>query len=114
MLYLIMYEIFLNNFKERQIKMITREDLKMLSDLSRLYLSDEELDKYGKEMQEIMTLMDTIGESSFEYDPVDSSNAVPFSALREDSVEKFDNMDGIVKGGPEVIENMFVVPKVVD
>jgi len=94
--------------------MITREDLKMLSDLSRLYLSEEELDKYGKEMADIMELMDTIGESDFEYNLIDNSNAVPFSALRSDNVETFDNMKGVVDGGPEVIENMFVVPKVVD
>lgn len=94
--------------------MITREDLKMLSDLSRLYLSEEDLDKYGKEMADIMELMDTIGESDFEYNLIDNSNAVPFSALRGDNVETFDNMKGVVDGGPEVIENMFVVPKVVD
>lgn len=94
--------------------MITKNDLKMLSDLSRLYLSEEDLEKYGKEMADIMELMDTIGESDFEYNPKDLSAAVPFSSLRSDSVETFDNMDGIVKEGPEVIENMFVVPKVVD
>lgn len=94
--------------------MITKNDLKMLSDLSRLYLSEEDLEKYGKEMADIMELMDTIGESDFEYNTKDLSAAVPFSSLRSDSVETFDNMEGIVKEGPEVIENMFVVPKVVD
>lgn len=94
--------------------MITRDDLKMLSDLSRLYLSDNDLDKYGREMQDIMTLMDTIGESSFEYNATDVSRAVPFSALRSDSVESFENMDGIVRNGPKTAENMFIVPKVVD
>lgn len=94
--------------------MITKDDLKMLSDLSRLYLSEDDLEKYGKEMQEIMTLMDTIGESPFEYNLIDNENAVPFSSLRADKEEKFSNMDKIVSGGPETIENMFVVPKVVD
>lgn len=94
--------------------MITKDDLKMLSDLSRLSFTEDELEKYAKDMASIMNLMDTIGESDFEYDPVDNSNAVPFSSLREDKVETFDNMKGITGGGPSVIENMFVVPKVVD
>ena len=94
--------------------MITKDDLKMLSELSKLYLSEDELEKYGKEMVDIMNLKDTIGESDFEYNPVDKENAVPFSSLRKDAVKTFDNMQGITAQGPETAENMFVVPKVVD
>lgn len=94
--------------------MITKNDLKTLSDLSRLYLSEADLEKFGKEMTDIMNLMDTIGESNFEYNPTDPERAVPFSSLRADEVKTFDNMKGITKEGPEVVENMFVVPKVVD
>lgn len=94
--------------------MITNESLKLLCDLSKLYLSDDELVEYGKKMTDIINLMDTIGESDFEYDPIDDSGAVNFSELRDDTVVTYDNMDGIIERGPEVIENRFVVPKVVD
>ncbi len=94
--------------------MITKENLKLLCDLSKLYLSEDELVEYGKEMTDIINLMDTIGESDFEYDPIDNSCAVAFSELRDDTVETYENMEGIVKRGPEVIENQFVVPKIVD
>jgi len=94
--------------------MMTTENLKLLCELSKLHLSDAELNIYGKEMSDIIGLMDTIGESNFEYNPLDMSNAVPFSELRADSIETFDNMDGILKNGPRVIENQFVVPKIVD
>lgn len=94
--------------------MITKEDLTTLCELSRLYLSDEEMEAYGKSMTDIMTLMDTIGESDFEYNPIDLSNAVPFTSLRCDEVVTFGDMDKITENGPETIENQFVVPKVVD
>lgn len=94
--------------------MITKNDLKILSELSKLHLSEEDLEKYGKEMVDIMNIMDTIGESDFEYNPIDTESSVPFSSLRCDSVKTFDNMGGITKEGPETAENMFVVPKVVD
>lgn len=94
--------------------MINKAELKLLSDLSRLTLSDAELEKYAGEMADIMNLMDTIGESDFEYNPIEPQNAVPFSSLRKDEAVTFGAMDKIVEGGPEVIENMFVVPKVVD
>ncbi len=94
--------------------MITKEDLLSLCELSRLNLSEEELKAYGKSMTDIMTLMDTIGESDFEYNLIDMNNAVPFSSLREDKVVDFENMDKIVENGPQTIENQFIVPKVVD
>ena len=94
--------------------MIKDEELRLLSDLSRLYIAEDELESYGKEMTDIIKLMDTIGESDFEYNMIDNVNAVPFSSLRDDAVETYDNMDGIVANGPEVIENQFVVPKIVD
>ncbi len=94
--------------------MIKTEDLKLLCELSKLHLTDDELVEYGKEMTDIIALMDNIGESNFEYSPIDITNAVPFSELRKDNIEAFDNMEGIVKNGPETIENQFVVPKIVD
>ena len=94
--------------------MINKDDLLLLCELSKLKLSDTELLEYGKEMTEIMTLMDTIGESNFEYNPIDMTNAVAFSDLRSDEVETFENMEGIIKNGPKTLENQFVVPKVVD
>lgn len=94
--------------------MINKEELKLLCDLSRLSLSEDELEKYAKEMADIMNLMDTIGDSDFEYNPIEPQNAVPFTSLRSDEAVKFSAMDKIAKNGPEVIENMFVVPKVVD
>ena len=63
---------------------------------------------------DIINLMDTIGDSDFEYNPIDMTNAVPFGELRADHITEFDNMDGIVKNGPQVIANQFVVPKIVD
>lgn len=94
--------------------MISTEQLKLLCELSKLHLSEDELLEYGKEMTDIINLMDTIGDSDFLYDPIDTTNAVPFSELRSDSIETFDNMEGIVKNGPKTVENQFVVPKIVD
>lgn len=94
--------------------MINKEQLTLLCELSKLHLSEDELKEYGKEMTEIMTLMDTIGESNFEYDPIDMTNAVTFSELRDDKIQSFENMSGIVENGPQTVENQFVVPKIVD
>lgn len=94
--------------------MISKDQLDLLCELSKLSLSDEEMVEYSKEMTDIISLMDTIGDSDFEYNPIDTSNAVPFSSLRADKTQTFENMKGIVENGPRTIENQFVVPKIVD
>lgn len=94
--------------------MLSIDNLKLLCELSKLHLSEDEMTEYQKEMTDIINLMDTIGDSSFEYNPIDMTNAVPFGELRGDNIETFDNMEGIVNNGPEVIANQFVVPKIVD
>lgn len=94
--------------------MLSMDNLKLLCELSKLHLTEDELLDYQKEMTDIINLMDTIGDSDFEYNPVDMSNAVPFSELRADNIETFDNMDGIIKNGPQVAMNQFIVPKIVD
>ncbi|MBQ2932460.1 MAG: hypothetical protein IJE62_06435 [Clostridia bacterium] len=109
-----MVEYRIDFLQGSDIYMISKDQLDLLCELSKLYLSDEELAEYGKEMTDIIKLMDTIGDSDFEYNPIDTSNAVPFSSLREDKTETFENMQGIVNNGPRTIENQFVVPKIVD
>ncbi len=94
--------------------MLSLDNLKLLCELSKLHLSEDEMKDYQKEMTDIINLMDTIGDSDFEYNPIDMTNAVPFGELRGDNIETFDNMEGIVGNGPEVIANQFVVPKIVD
>ncbi len=94
--------------------MLSMDNLKLLCELSKLHLSEDEMKEYQKEMTDIINLMDTIGDSDFEYNPIDMTNAVPFGELRTDTITEFDNMDGIVKNGPQVIANQFVVPKIVD
>ena len=69
---------------------------------------------YAKEKGAKVLIRGLRAVSDFEYEMKDMSNAVPFSSLRDDKVTEFDNMDGIVENGPEVIEHRFVVPKVVD
>ncbi len=94
--------------------MITKEELSLLCELSKLQLTEDEYEKYGSEMSGILKLMDTIGESDFQYELIDVDSAVPFSALRDDAVQTYDNMSAIVAGGPEVDDNQFAVPKIVD
>lgn len=94
--------------------MITKEELNLLCELSKLRLTEDEYEKYGKEMTGILELMDTIGESDFQYELIEMDSSVPFSALRSDTVQSYENMSAIVANGPEVDDNQFAVPKIVD
>ncbi len=64
-----------------------KEELKNLASLSKIKLSDKELDKFSKDMSTILSSVKTL--ESFEKDTGlkikgDKKNEIPFSELRED------------------------------
>ncbi len=94
--------------------MITDKELKLLTELSKLGIPEDKYSEYIEDMDAIISLMDTIADADCEYTQKDMSRAISFSALRQDSVVEYENMDEIIKNSPKEKENQFVVPKVVD
>lgn len=94
--------------------MINNDELKLLAELSKLGIPEEKYDEYAKEMQEIVSLMDTIADAECEYDPKDMSRAISFNELRDDNEVRYDNMNALIKNAPVEKDEQFVVPKVVE
>ena len=94
--------------------MLTDNELKLLTELSKLGIPQDKYPEYIKDMEEIISLMDTISDADCQYTAKDASRAISFSSLRDDSVVGYENMEGIIKNAPAEKENQFVVPKVVD
>ncbi len=94
--------------------MLTDKELKLLTELSKLGIPEEKYPEYIKEMDTIISLMDTILDADSEYNAKDMSRAISFSSLRNDNVTDFSDMNAIINNAPKEKENQFVVPKVVD
>ena len=93
---------------------ITPELIKYLESLARITLSEEEEEKVGNELQDILTYIDKLNELDTE--GVEAmSHAFPLTnVLRADEVKASMSPDEIVANAPESQDGAFVVPKTVD
>ena len=81
--------------------MITKEEIKKIASLSKINISDDELDSYKEQISKILEYMSTLNE-------VDTSNTEEFSNqllnnnqnLREDIIKKSLNRDEILDLAP--------------
>lgn len=92
---------------------LKKEELLHIANLARLKLQDNEIEKYLLNLQDILNyanlvdkinldgIKETIGER-------DASNV-----FRKDEIEKFDNIEGMIKNFPDEQDDMIRVPKVV-
>ena len=94
--------------------MITKEEIKKIASLSKINISDNELDSYKEQISKILEYMSTLNE-------VDTSNTEEFSNqlfdndqnLREDIIKKSLNRDKILDLAPDSDGIYFKVPKVI-
>lgn len=93
---------------------ITPDLIKYLESLARITLSESEEEKVGKELQDILTYIDTLNELDTT-DVEAMSHSFPITnVLRKDEVKPSMSPDEIVANAPVSQDGAFVVPKTVD
>ena len=93
---------------------LTREDIESVAYLSRLELSEDEKDKLTGH---INRLLENFGElQKLDTEGVEpTSHTIPvFNVFRKDEVKPSLPVEEVVSNGPQVAENCFVVPRVVE
>ena len=93
---------------------LTREDIESVAFLSRLELSEDEKDKLTGY---INRLLENFGElQQLDTEGVEpTSHTVPvFNVFRKDEVRPSLAVEDVIANGPQVAENCFVVPRVVE
>lgn len=93
---------------------ITPDLIKYLESLARITLSESEEEKVGKELQDILTYIDTLNElDTTDVEAMSHSFSIT-NVLRKDEVKPSMSPDEIVANAPESQDGAFVVPKTVD
>lgn len=93
---------------------ITPDLIKYLESLARITLTESEEEKVGKELQDILTYIDTLNELDTT-DVEAMSHSFPVTnVFRKDEVKLSMSPDEIVANAPESQDGAFVVPKTVD
>ncbi len=92
---------------------LDKNTVRKVAALARLRLTEAELDKFGPQMNNIMTFVEQLNE-------VNTDNVVPLTGidiplrLRPDEVTDGGCQADVLANGPETLEGFYVVPKVVE
>jgi aspartyl-tRNA(Asn)/glutamyl-tRNA(Gln) amidotransferase subunit C len=112
--YIILFVMIFNKSGGSDIMSISKEEIEHVAKLARLNLSEHEVEKYTKEMSNLIDFVNKLNE--LDTNGVESTaNAIKMqNVFREDKVEKSFERDSILKNAPLKEAGCFRVPKVVD
>jgi len=93
---------------------LDKKDVEKVARLARLQITDEEAQKYGDQLSNIINFVEQLKE-------VDTDNVEPLASvvditlrLREDEITDGGMQEDVLANAPESLEGFFVVPKVVE
>ncbi len=93
---------------------ITRRDVEYVARLARLKLSEEEIERYSKQLAKILEYIDKLNELDTSKTPP-TYHVLPLTnVFREDKVEPSLPKDEILSNAPESEEGYFKVKKVIE
>lgn len=92
---------------------INREEIIHIAKLANLSLTDEEIDKYTNDMEEILTFANTV--NNVNTDDIDELASLEenYNVFRKDEVKAFGNREELLKNAPSQEDGMFKIPKVI-
>ncbi len=94
--------------------MIDKDEVRYIADLASLKLSEEEVEKFSKQLSDILDYVEKLDELDTE-DIVPTAYTIPVkNVLREDKVEESLELDKVLQNAPEQKDNQFRVPKIMD
>lgn len=93
---------------------LTPEDVDHIALLARLHLSDEEKERYRRQLSDILKHVDKLQELDTANVQPMSSVAVPQSRLRSDKPGPGMPRADLLRNAPDTAENQFRVPPVLD
>lgn len=94
--------------------MISRDELLKLAALARLRLNEDEIERFKRDIAEMLEYVKTLDEVDTSGIEPESQPLVIGNVLREDLVQPSLPVNEALKNAPEQVDNYFKVPKVVD
>ena len=94
--------------------MIEKIPLQYIANLSRLSLSDDEMESLSRDMAGIISLMDTIKEINLDDVPITEHISGMRNVMRDDVPKQPMDTKDILVNTEHKMDNCFVVPKLID
>jgi aspartyl-tRNA(Asn)/glutamyl-tRNA(Gln) amidotransferase subunit C len=93
---------------------ISREEVAYLARLSRLAVTDEELDRFAGQLDVILQSVARVGEVAADHIPPTSHSVPLTNVLRDDVPMPCLTPEEALSGAPDVLDNRFRVPRIMD
>jgi aspartyl-tRNA(Asn)/glutamyl-tRNA(Gln) amidotransferase subunit C len=93
---------------------ISREEVAHLARLSRLAVTEQELDTFAGQLDVILQSVARVGEVTAEDIPPTSHSVPLTNVLREDVVQPSLRQQDVLAGAPDAAEGRFRVPRILD
>jgi aspartyl-tRNA(Asn)/glutamyl-tRNA(Gln) amidotransferase subunit C len=93
---------------------ISREEVAHLARLSRLAVTDEELDRFAGQLEVILQAVARVGEVTAADIPPTSHSVPLTNVLRDDVVAPGLTREAALSGAPDPAEDRFRVPRILD
>lgn len=93
---------------------ISKEEIIHIAKLASLNLSDEEIERYTGDMQEILEFANMINNVNTEGMNETIASNEKCNVFRKDEVVNFENRELLLQNAPSQDEGMFRIPKVIN
>ncbi len=93
---------------------IKREEIEHIANLSMLHLSDEEIENYTKDLQEIITFANQINELDTEGVDVSAFALDTCNAFRKDEIRESLNREELLKNAPSSNGEAYSLPSMME
>lgn len=93
---------------------ITREDIIHLANLSKLNLSDEEIEKYTENMKDIVEFANTINEVDTENTEISAFALDKCNVFRKDEIKQSFSREELLQNAPSSNGEAFAIPNVME
>ncbi|HOC96434.1 MAG TPA: Asp-tRNA(Asn)/Glu-tRNA(Gln) amidotransferase subunit GatC [bacterium] len=92
---------------------VDKEKIKYIAKLSKIKLSNKELDQISKQVEQILEYVDQLNEINDDIEPLENISG-NYNRLRDDVIIDFNNKEQILKNAPKTKDGFILVPKVLD
>ena len=93
---------------------INREEIIHIAKLANLNLTEEEIDKYTNDMEEILTFANTVNNVNTDGVSEALGTNGNYNVFRKDEIEEFGDREALLQNAPSQDEGMFRIPKVIN
>lgn len=92
---------------------INKEEIIHMSKLASLNLTEEEIEQYTKDMEDILNFANTINKVQTENINESIVASEKYNVFRKDEVKEFEDKESLLENAPSSEAGMFHIPKVI-